>query len=181
MITLTCGLYDRDGVTLRFVWEYGRQHDLIFSGWTEIQDDVFVFTSTQNHLQQKEETVKCPSISSHKVHLGPIHTRMFLVNTQKFLVSALCMSHQSYFLKTGSRGKRLLKSCYVHVHSQNTFWKQSHHHPTDMVYSQRRSSFLLVGFTVYSQYISFIWMLLVLFPIFVYFCGNIAVLHRWQF
>ena len=56
LLSLTCCLYDRDCVTLRFIFEYGRQHDFILSRGTKTSQDVSVFPSTQNHLQCRRET-----------------------------------------------------------------------------------------------------------------------------
>ena len=52
-LSLTCSLYDRDGVALRFIFEYGRQHNFVLSRRTQTHQDVSVITSTQDHLQKR--------------------------------------------------------------------------------------------------------------------------------
>lgn len=52
-LLLTCSLYNRDGVTLRFIFEYGRQHNLVLSRRAQTHQGVSVITSTQDHLQKR--------------------------------------------------------------------------------------------------------------------------------
>lgn len=43
---LTCGLNDRDGVTLRFIFEDSRQQDFILRRWIQTSQYISVITST---------------------------------------------------------------------------------------------------------------------------------------
>lgn len=57
-MSLTCGLDNRDSVALRFIFEYGRQHNFVLSRRTQTDQDVSVITSTQDYLQMRNTHTK---------------------------------------------------------------------------------------------------------------------------
>lgn len=55
-MTLTGCLRNRDSAALRFIFEYGRQHDFVLSRWTQTNEDVSVITAMQDYLRRETNT-----------------------------------------------------------------------------------------------------------------------------
>lgn len=123
-MSLTCGLDNRDSVALRFIFEYGRQHNFVLSRRTQTDQDVSVITSTQDYLQMRNTHTKSlsPLTSKNIIFPNKSTSQECWLSFSKMLNDVLLLFYDLFSVNFGQNRHIIYGSCQV-------IFTMSHFHP----------------------------------------------------